>query len=181
MSSHEVIALVTDALRGQLQSVLPPGATVVVGAPSPDGPAVPGLFLHPLRIAVSRALRNLPSPVRIEDNITAPLLLELDYLIAGLGGEALAELTLLDAALQSINESPTWTHARLGEGLSQPERWASFASGSLTVRWSLLDLPMEQVSGVWVACGMRQRAGVFVRGEVSWRAGQEPLGPVVGI
>ena len=175
------MALVTDALRGQLQSVLLPGATVAVGAPSPDGPAVLGLFVHPLRIAVSRALRNLPSPVRIEDNLAPPLVLELDYLIAGLGGETLAELALLDAALQSINESPMRTHASLGEGLSQPERWASLASGSLTVRWSLLDLPLEQVSGVWVGCGMRQRAGVFVRGEVSWRAGQKPLGPIVEI
>ena len=172
MSSHEVMALVTDALRGQLQSVLPLGATVIVGPPPQDGPAPPGLFVHPLRIAVSRALRNLPSPVRVEDNLAPPLALELDYLIAGLGGEALAELALLGAALQSINESPMWTHAGLSEGLSQPERWASLASGSLTVRWSLLDLPLEQVSGVWVACGMRQRVGVFVRGEVSWRAGR---------
>ena len=172
MSSHEVMALVTDALRGQLQSVLPLGATVIVGPPPQDGPAPPGLFVHPLRIAVSRGLRNMPSPVRVEDNLAPPLALELDYLVAGLGGEALAELALLDAALQSINDSPVRTHASLGEGLSQPERWAPFASGSLTVRWSLLDLPLEQVSGVWVACGMRQRAGVFVRGEVSWRAGR---------
>ena len=58
MSSHEVMALVTDALRGQLQSVLPLGATVIVGPPTQDGPAPPGLFLHPLRIAVSRGMNK---------------------------------------------------------------------------------------------------------------------------
>ena len=172
MSSHEIMALVTDALRGQLQSVLPAGATVVVGAPLADAPHASGLFVHLYRIAVSRALRNKPSPVHTEDRFEHPLVLELDYLIAGLGGEALAELALLDRALQVLNENPMRTHETLGEGLSQPERWASLASGSLTVRWSLLDLPLDQVWGVWVACGMRQRAGVFVRGEVSWRVGR---------
>ena len=168
MSSHEVMALVTDALRGQLQSVLPAGATVVVGAPLPDAPPVSGLFVHLYRIAASRALRNQAPPASNADRHVQPLVLELDYLIAGLGGEALAELALLDGALQLLCESPMNTNETMGEGLSQPERWASLASGSLTVRWLLLDLPLDQVSGVWVACGMQQRAGVFVRGEVSW-------------
>lgn len=182
MSSHEVIALVTDALRGQLQSVLPPGAAVSVGVPSPDGPAVPGLFVHPLRIAHSKARRS-QGPARYPDgNLMPPSLhVELDYLIAGPGGDALAELALLDAALQLFNDYPVQKHEALGERLSQPERWASFASGSLTIRWLLLDLTLEQVSGVWVACGMRQRAGIFVRGEVAWQADGDSQPPTVEI
>ena len=173
MSSYPIIAVATDALRGQLQSVMPEDATVIVGAPSPDGQPVSGLFVQLLRIAENRALKNLPSTtVDSDGRMTPALSLQLDYLIGGLGGEALAELALLDAALQEINDNPMRTHERLGEGLSQPERWASLAPGSMTVRWSLLDLPLEQVSRVWLASGMRQRAGLFVRGEVSWRAGR---------
>ena len=171
MSSYPIIAVATDALRGQLQSVMPEDATVIVGAPSPDGQPVSGLFVQLLRVAENRALKNLPSTTVASDGrMTPALALQLDYLIGGLGGEALAELALLDAALQEINDNPMRTHERLGEGLSQPERWASLTPGSMTVRWSLLDLPLEQVSGVWMASGMRQRAGVFVRGEASWRA-----------
>lgn len=65
MSSDEVIALATDALRGQLLSVLPSDASVIVGAPLPEGQAVSELFVHLFRIAVSRYLGNFPlHPVR---------------------------------------------------------------------------------------------------------------------
>ncbi len=36
MSSTPIITVPTDALRGHLQSVMPDGATVVLGAPLPD-------------------------------------------------------------------------------------------------------------------------------------------------
>ena len=172
MSSYPIIAVATDALRAQLQSVIPEDATVIVGAPSPDGQPVSGLFVQLLRVAENRALKNMPSTTASDARMTPALCLQLDYLIGGLGGEALAELRLLDAALQEINDNPMRTHERLGEGLSQPERWASFAPGSMTVRWSLLDLSLEQVSTVWVASGMRQRAGMFVKGEAVLQAVQ---------
>ena len=35
-----------------------------------------------------------------------------------------------------------------------------------------LDLPLDQVSGVWLASGMRQRGGVFCRAEAVWQAMQ---------
>ena len=172
MSSHPIIAVATDALRGQLQSVMPEDATVIVGAPSPDGQPVSGLFVQLLRVAENRALKNLPSTtVAPEGRLTPALPLQLDYLIGGLGGEALAELALLDAALQEINDNPMRTHERLRESLSQPERWESLAPGSMTVRWSLLDLPLEQVSSVWVATGMRQRAGFLVGGRGGLQSG----------
>lgn len=182
MSSPEPIALVTDVLRGQVQSVLPAGAMVIVGTPSPDGYAMPGLFVHPLRIATSKELRNRPSePYARGPRLLPALDLELDYLIAGLGGEALAELALLDAALQWLNDPPIHTHATLGEGLSQPERWAALASGSLTLRWRLLEVPLEQSAGLWAATGMRQRAGLFARAVVRWQAAEPAPGPIVEI
>lgn len=182
MSSPEPIALVTDVLRGQLQSVLPAGATVIVGVPSSDAPAMPGLFVHPLRLATSAALRHrAPVPLAGGARFLPALDLELDYLVAGLGGEALAELALLDAALQWLNDPPIHTHAELGEGLSQPERWAALASGSLTLRWRLLEVPLEQSAGLWAATGMRQRAGLFVRAEVRWQAMEPASGPIVEI
>lgn len=182
MSSHEVIALVTDALRGQLVSALPAGAHVVVGAPAADGPATGGLFVHPLRIAISTARRNEAIERRPDGTALSPALhLELDYLIAGLGGEALAELALLDAVLQWVEGSPVRTHAMMGDGLSQPARWAAIASGSLTVRWLLVDLPLEQLAAIWTASGMRQRAGLLVRAHVQWRATPASAGPIVEI
>ena len=171
MSSDEVIALATDALRGQLLSVLPPGASVIVGARSPDGQAVSGLFVHLLRIGIDPAVRNAPAPVGEVSYASPALGLQLDYLVGGLGGEALAELGLLDAALQMVLGAPRHDRESVAAVLSQPERLAALSPGTLGLRWVLLDLPLDQVSDVWVASGMRQRAGVFVRGEVSWRAG----------
>ncbi|GEM_PF-4152233 len=170
MSSDGLIALATDALRGQLLSVLPPGARVMVGAPSPRDQAVSGLFVQLLRIGVDPVVRNAPAPVGGRGHASPALGLQLDYLVGGLGGEALAELGLLDAALQWVLGAPRRDRDSLAEVLSQPERLAALSPGTLELRWVLLDLPLEQVSRVWVACGMRQRAGVFVRGEVSWRA-----------
>ncbi|KRA52627.1 hypothetical protein ASD77_13395 [Pseudoxanthomonas sp. Root65] len=182
MSSHEVIALVTDVLRGQLASALPPGTQVIVQAPSPDAPAREGLFVHLLRIALAKARRNEVMERRVgASTLLPPLELELDYLVAGLGGEALVELALLDATLQSVSERPMRLHETLGEGLSQPARWASLASGSLTVRWLLLDVPLEQMAGLWAASGIRQRAGLLVRAEVQWRAEPPSPAPVIGV
>ncbi|MFC6185582.1 Pvc16 family protein [Pseudoxanthomonas japonensis] len=175
------MALVTDALRGQLVSALPSGAHVVLGAPSADAPVTVGVFVHPLRIALSSARRNAPDR-RVDDvAFRHPLDLDVDYLIAGLGDEALAELALLDATLQWAAEHPVRTHDRMSEGLSQPERWASLASGSLTVRWRVLDLTLEQAASIWTAAGMRQRAGLFLRAEVQWRSGQASSGPIIGL
>ena len=172
MSSDEVIALATDALRGQLLSGLPGDATVIVGAPSLEGRAVSGLFVQLLRVGIDPVVRN--APVRVGDvgHASPALGLQLDYLVGGLGGEALAELGLLDAALQWVLGAPRHDRESVGAVLSQPERLAALSPGTLGLRWVLLDLPLDQVSGVWVACGMRQRAGVFARGEVSWRVGR---------
>lgn len=182
MSSHDVIALVTDALRGQLASALPAGVQVIVGAPLADASARDGLFVHLLRIAKAKTRRNEVMERRVgASTLLPPLELELDYLIAGLGGDALAELAMLDATLQTVSERPMRMHETLGEGLSQPARWEALASGSLTVRWQLLDVSLEQMAGLWAASGMRQRAGLFVRGEVQWHAEPPPSGPVLEI
>lgn len=182
MASPEVMALVTDALRGQLVFALPAGTHVVVGAPSMEAPAGEGVFVHVLRTAVSNVRRNDGIQRRADGSLLrAPLHLELDYLIAGQGGEALAELALLDAVLQWVDAAPVRTHEAMADGLSQPARWAALAPGSLTVRWVMLDLSLEQAAAIWAATGMRQRASVFLRAEVQWRAAQASPGPIIGL
>lgn len=65
MSSDEVIALATDALRGQLLSVLPADASVIVGAPSPEGQAVLGLLPDAPRRDRESVAELLPQPERL--------------------------------------------------------------------------------------------------------------------
>ncbi len=172
MSSHEVMALVTEALRDQLRAVLPPEAALIIGPPSSGVHSAPGLFVHLFRIAVSSSSRNRLQPVdRTPDGsmLAPPLCLELDYLIAGLGAKALTELALLDGVLQFVNDSSMQTHDMLEESLFYLERRSLLSQGKLSLRWLLLDLPLDQLSGVWLASGLPQRAGVIVRGEVVWQ------------
>ena len=106
MSSDELVALATDALRGQLLSVLPGDATVIVGAPSLEGQAVSGLFVQLLRIGVDPVLPNAPARVGDVGHASSALGLQLDYLVGGLGGEALAEV--LSQPVESGFFSPYW-------------------------------------------------------------------------
>lgn len=175
MSSHEVMALVTEALRDQLRAVLPPEAALIIGTPPPGVHSAPGVFVHLFRIAVSNSSRNRLQPVdRMPDGsmLAPPLCLELDYLIAGLGAQALTELALLDGVLQFVKDSSMQTHDMLEESLFYLGRRSLLSQGKLSLRWLLLDLPLDQLSGVWVASGLPQRAGVIVRGEVVWRVGE---------
>lgn len=177
MSSHEVMALVTEALRDQLRAVLPPESALIIGPPSPSVHSAPGVFVNLFRIAVSNSNRNRLQPVdRTPDGsmLAPPLCLELDYLIAGLGAQALTELALLDGVLQFVNDSSMQTHDMLEESLFYLGRRSLLSQGKLSLRWLLLDLPLDQLSGVWVASGLPQRAGVIVRGEVVWQVNSGP-------
>ena len=170
MSSDQLIAVATDALRGLLQAALPADSVVLVGPPSPEGQEVSGVSLHLFRIGTNPAVRQA-APVARGDGtrLQPPFGLQLDYLISGLGGEALEELGLLGAVLQALMDSPVREGDSLAALLSQPERLAAMSPGSLKLQWQVLDLPIEQVSGVWLASGMRQRGGVFCRAEVVWQ------------
>ena len=172
MSSDQLIAVATDALRGLLQAALPADSVVLLGPPSPEGQEVSGVSLHMFCIATNPTVRQA-APVARGDGtrLQPPFGLQLDYLISGLGGEALEELGLLGAALQALMDSPVHEGDALAALLSQPERLAAMSSGSLRVQWQVLDLPIDQVSGIWVASGMRQRGGVFCRAEVVWQVG----------
>ena len=171
MSSDQLIAVATDALRGLVQAALPADSVVLVGAPSPEGQAVSGVSLHLFRIAINPIARQAAPVVRSEGaHLQSPFGLQLDYLISGLGGEALEELGLLGAALQALVDSPVREGDSLAGLLSQPERLAAMSPGSLRLQWQVLDLPIDQVSWVWAASGMRQRGGVFCRAYVVWQA-----------
>lgn len=172
MSSDQLIAVATDALRGLMQAALPAGSAVRVGPPS-DGEAVSGLSIHLFRIATIPALRQASPVIRADgQRLRAQVGLQLDYLICGQGGEPLAELGLLGTALAALGDSPVREGHSLPALLSQPERLASLSPGLLTLQWRVLDLPVEQVSGVWLASGMRQQGGVFCRAEAVWQAVQ---------
>jgi hypothetical protein len=183
MSSDQLIALATDALRGLLQAALPADSVVLLGPPSPEGQEVSGVSLHLFCIGTNPAVRQA-APVARGDgaHLQPPFGLQLDYLISGLGGEAFEELGLLGAALQALVDSPVREGDSLAVLLSQPERLAAMSPGSLRLQWQVLDLPIDQVSGVWVASGMRMRGGMFCRAEASFRAvlapGIKPTGDV---
>ena len=173
MSSDQLIAVATDALRGLIQAALPAGSAVLVRPPSPEAEEVPGLSVHLFRIGVLPLVRAVPVLGPDGRRMRPQVGLQLDYLISGLGGEVLAELGLLGTALQALVDSPVRERQSLPALLSEPDRLASVAPGSLSIQWRMLDLPVDQVSGVWLASGMRQRGGVFCRAEAVWQAVQE--------
>ncbi len=172
MSSDQLIAVATDALRGLIQAALPKDSAVLLGPPSPEGEAAPGLSLHLFRIGVLPVVRAVPVLGSDGRRMRPEIGLQLDYLLSGLGGETLEEHGLLGTALHTLADSPVRERQSLPPLLSQPERLASVAPGSLTLQWRVLDLPVDQVSGVWLASGMRQRGGVFCRVEAVWQAVQ---------
>lgn len=173
MASDQLIAVATDALRGLLQAALPPDAVVTLGPPAADAVVQAGLSLHLFRIGTVPALRQSAPVLSANGTRLRPQVgLQLDYLVSGLGGEPLQELGLLGTALRALNDAPVRESHSLGGLLSQPERLASLSPGSVSVQWRVLDLPVEQVCQVWVGSGMRQRGGVFCRGEVVWQVGQ---------
>ena len=169
MSSDQLIAVATDALRGLVQAALPPGTPVIVGPPSPEGEELSGLSVHLFRVGVLPLVRAVPTIGADGRRLRPELGLQLDYLISGLGGEALQELGLLGTALQALADTPVRERQSMAALLSQPDRLSAMSAGSVTVQWRVLDLPLDQVSGVWLASGMRQRGGLFVRAEAVWQ------------
>ncbi|MGH8025861.1 MAG: Pvc16 family protein [Pseudoxanthomonas sp.] len=170
MSSDQLIAVATDALRGLIQGAVPAGTPVLVGPPSPEGEALLGLSVHLFRIGLMPLVRAVPTIGPNGRRVRPELGLQLDYLVSGLGGEALQELGLLGVTLQALADSPVSERQSLAGLLSEPERLAAVAPGAVTVQWRVLDLPIDQQCQVWVASGMRQRGGVFCRGEAVWHA-----------
>ncbi|MEO6517529.1 MAG: Pvc16 family protein [Pseudoxanthomonas sp.] len=173
MSSDQLIAVATDALRGLIQGALPAGSAMQVGPPSPGGGNVSGLSVHLYRIAVTPQARAVPVLGPDGRRMRPEIGLQLDYLVSALGGEALEQLGLLGTALQVLADSPVRERQSLPALLSQHERLAAVAPGSITLQWRVLDLPVEQVCGVWLASGMHQRGGVFCRAEAVWQALRE--------
>lgn len=170
MSSDQLIAVSTDALRGLLQAAVPAGMPVLVGPPSPEGEALSGLSVHLFRIGVLPLARAAPTLGVDGRRVRPELGLQLDYLVSGLGGEALQELELLGRALHALVDSPVRERLSMSALLSEPDRLAALSPGAFTVQWRVLDLPVDQQCQVWAASGMRQRGGIFVRAEAVWQA-----------
>ncbi|MHC9086085.1 Pvc16 family protein [Luteimonas sp. RIT-PG2_3] len=166
MSSDDLIALASDALRGLLQSVLPAGVPVVVGAPEDTGA---GLWLHLLRITEPAEWRQAPSAGEDPAARRRDLHLRMDYLVAGAADEALQAHALLGAALRVITDQPVLDRTRLAPLLSQPHRLTATPASELVLRWRLLDLSLAEQATLWIASAAAQRAGLFVQGDVVWR------------
>lgn len=170
MSSDQLIAVASDALRGLIQAAVPPGVPVRVGPPAPGGEALSGLSVHLFRIGVLPLVRAVPTIGSDGRRVRPELGLQLDYLLSGLGGEVLPEMQLLGTALQALVDSPVRERQALPALLSEPDRLAALSPGAFTVQWRLLELPVGEQCQVWLASGMRQRGGVFVRAEAIWQA-----------
>ena len=70
----------------------------------------------------------------------------------------------------SLVDSPVRDRQSLPAVLSESDRLSALSPGAFTVQWRVLDLPVGEQCQVWVASGMRQRGGVFVRAEAVWQA-----------
>ena len=170
MSSDQLIAVATDALRGLIQAAIPQSLVVSVGPPSTEGSVASGLSLHLFRIGVLPLVRAVPTIGSDGRRVRPELGLQLDYLLSGQGGEVLQELQLLGAALLALVDSPVRERQSLPVLLSEPDRLAALSAGAFTVQWRLLELPVGEQCQVWLASGMRQRGGVFCRAEAVWQA-----------
>src|SRR5687768_15723844 len=130
MSSDQLIAVATDALRGLVQAALPPGTPVIVGLPSPEGEELSGLSVHLFRVGVLPLVRAVPMIGPDGRRVRPELGLQLDYLVSGLGGEALQELGLLGKALHALADAPVRERQSMAALLSEPDRLAAMSPGS---------------------------------------------------
>ena len=182
MSSDDLIALASDALRGLLQSALPAGVPVVAGAPEDTGA---GLWLPLLRIPEPAEWRQAPGAGEDPAARRRDLHLRMDYLVAGAADEALQAHALLGAALHVITDQPVLDRNHLAPLLSQPHRLTATPASELVLRWRLLDLSLAEQATLWIASAAAQRAGLFVQGDVVWRRrpgewpGEQPGSPVL--
>lgn len=175
MPSDDLIAIASDALRGLLQSALPTGVPVVIGAPEDTGA---GLWVHLLRISVADPSRQATSGRDAVGHRRGDVHLRMDYLIAGAADEALQAHALLGAALRVIDGAALVDRGDLGARLSQAHRLTAMPPGELSVHWRLLDLSLAEQASIWTASAASQRAGVFVQGDIAWLPAAVP-GPAV--
>ena len=170
MGSEQIIAVVSDVLRGQVQAVLPEGAVAALGAPRQED-AVEAVWLHLFRITQPPVMRTTPVIAASGKRLNRETQLHLDYLICGEAIDALQAHALSGMALTALIDQPMLGDRDLRPLLSQPQRHDALLPGSLSVQWKTLDLPLLEQAAVWQASGMPQQAGVFWRADVNWRSG----------
>jgi len=176
MSSDQLIAVMSDAMRGLLQAAMSSGSSVVLAAPHED--AQDGLVLHLFRIAQPPLARASPVIGSDGRRLRQATNVHLDYLITGPAGDALQAHALLGTALRALGEVYVFDEVSLQPLMSRPDRLQSLNAKTLLVQLRALDLPLAEQAAVWSACGARQRAGVFWRIEASWEA-MDVAGPPV--
>lgn len=171
MASEQIIAVVSDALRGLVQAALPEGATAVLGAP-PEAEAAEGVWLHLFRISQPPVMRTTPVIAASGKRLNRETQLHLDYLVCGRAVDRLQAHALLGMALTELGNRPMLEDRSVRPLLSQPARHDALLPGSLSLQWKALDLSLLDQAAVWQASGAAQQAGMFWRADVNWRAGQ---------
>lgn len=171
MASENIIAVVSDALRGQVQAALPEGAAAMLGVPR-QADVFEGVWLHLFRIAQPPVMRTTPVIAASGKRLNRETQLHLDYLICGQAPDGLQAHALSGMALAALVDQPMLGDRELRPFLSQPHRHDALLPGSLSVQWKALDLPLLEQAAVWQASGTPQQAGVFWRADVNWRSGQ---------
>lgn len=171
MASEQIIAVVSDTLRGQLQAALPEGALAMLGVPR-QAPAIEGLWLHLFRVGQPPVMRTTPVIAASGRRLNRETQLHLDYLVCTQAGDGLQAHAMLGMALAALVDRPMLGDQELRPFLSQPQRHDALLPGSLSVQWKALDLPLLEQTAVWQASGIPQQAGVFWRAEVNWRSAQ---------
>lgn len=172
MASDQIIAVVSDALRGLVQAALPDGAVAELGAPPRHADAAEGVWLHLFRIAQPPVMRTTPVIAASGKRLNRETQLHLDYLICGQAGDRLQAHALLGMALAALGDRPIMEDRIVRPLLSQPVRHDALLPGSLSLQWKAVDLSVLEQAAVWQASGAAQQAGMFWRADVNWRAGQ---------
>lgn len=171
MSQENLIAVASDALRGQVQAALPSERQVLLGsAPSASG-AAEGVVVHLVRVTMPPMARSVPLLAGDGRRLRPEMNLQLEYLLVGHGSDALHAQVCLGAAMRALLQAPMLSdeHA-IRPLLSRPELLDPLLPAvTLSAHWKALELPLSDQAAVWAAIGGKMGNGVFWRADVSWQ------------
>lgn len=173
MSQETLIAVVTDALRGQVQAELPAELRVSLGETAPAGEGTAGVSVHLFRVALPIVARSVPLLSGDGRRLRPEMNLQLDYLLVGRADDALRAQASLGTAMRALLQAPMQQEESIRSLLSRPELLDALLPASLSVHWKALELPLQEQAAVWAALGERMGNGMFWRADVAWQGKAE--------
>jgi hypothetical protein len=170
MPQDALIAVVTDALSGQLQSTLPAEVSVSLGLPADARRKVEGIIVHLFRTSMPPTARSVPLLGNDGRRLRPEINLQLDYLLVARSHDRLQAHVWLGIALRSLLQSQIQQEESIRPLLSKPELFDSLLPASLSLHWKPLELPLQEQAAVWVAVGEKtMEAGSFWRVDATWQ------------